>query len=366
MILSVSRRTDIPAFYTEWFMNRIREQFVYVRNPFNTKLISNIPLTPNNIDCIVFWTKNSKPIHKYLDELDNLGYKDKYYFQFTITPYEKHIEPGLYKKDILDTFKELSDKIGKKRVILRYDPIFFNDKYIIDYHIKKFDSLCSKLKDHTEKVVISFLDGYNKIASNIKDLGITEILSGKEDNKIIKAKDKTDIADTLINEKDKEFVYPIAEKFAEIGEKNSLEIESCAEKIDLEEYGIKHGKCIDDRLIEEVTHKKFAETQKKDGQRNFCGCIKYIDIGEFNTCKHGCLYCYANINKNKVKEQSKKHNEKSPILIGNAKEMETTKRKEEDTKSIMISKEDYERIQYNKEIQKKNAGIKCGNIEEYR
>ncbi len=165
MILSVSRRTDIPAFYAEWFMNRLKAGFVYVRNPFNIYQVSEVPLTPDNVDAIVFWTKNSKPLHQYLSEIDNMGYK--YYFQFTITPYGKEIEENIEKKEkIVETFKNLSEKTGKEKVILRYDPVILNDKYTIDFHIKSFERLCSILSSYTEKVVISFLDDYKKISKN--------------------------------------------------------------------------------------------------------------------------------------------------------------------------------------------------------
>ena len=144
MILSVSRRTDIPAFYAEWFMERLRQKYVLVRNPFNAHNISRIPLSPENIDTVVFWTKNSKPIHKYLDEIDNLKYK--YYFQYTITPYKKDLEEEVQdKKEIVETFKNLSKKIGSEKVILRYAPVILSDNYTIDFHKKAFARLCDLL-----------------------------------------------------------------------------------------------------------------------------------------------------------------------------------------------------------------------------
>lgn len=306
MILSVSRRTDIPAFYAEWFMNRLRAKEVYVRNPFNTHLISKIPLSPENVDAIVFWTKNSKPLHQYLDEIDNLGYK--YYFQFTITPYKKDMEENIEdKKNIIETFKTLSSKIGSEKVILRYDPVILNDKYNIDFHKKSFDRLCSLLAPYTNKIIFSFLDDYKKIAKNIKELNIKEI---KEDEMLIMAK-----------------------YFAETAKKYNLSIESCAEMIDLKQFGIRHGKCIDDRLIEKITGYKIKAD--KDKQREACGCIKCIDIGEYNTCLHKCLYCYANINKDVAFKNYKEHNKLSPLLIGdidiNSKIIE---RSEKDTKSL--------------------------------
>ncbi len=287
MIISASRRTDIPAFYAEWLINRLRENYVLVRNPFNTRQVSKIYLTPENVDCIVFWTKNSKPVHKYLDEIDNMGYK--YYFQFTVTPYGKDLEENIYdKKEIIETFKILSDKIGKEKVILRYDPVILNNKYTIDFHRKSFEKLCFLLSSYTEKVIVSFLDNYRKILKNIKEQNIKEI--------------------------SKREMMILAENFASIAKKYNLITESCAEQIDLEKFGIEHGRCIDDVLIEKITDSHIKKD--KDNQRAACGCIKSVDIGEYNTCLHNCLYCYANIDKYSAFKNYGKHNIISPVLIG--------------------------------------------------
>lgn len=307
MILSVSRRTDIPAFYAEWFMERLRQKYVLVRNPFNIHSISRIPLSPENVDAIVFWTKNSKPIHRYLDEIDELGYK--YYFQYTITPYKKDLEEEVQdKKEIVETFKNLSEKIGSEKVILRYDPVILSDNYTIDFHKKAFARLCDLLAPYTKKIVFSFLDDYKKISKNIKQLNIKEISA--------------------------EEMCIMAEYFADTAKKYNLKIESCAEQIDLERFGINHGKCIDNELIEKITGYKLSVG--RDNQRNACGCIKCIDIGEYNTCMHKCLYCYANINKDAAFKNNKLHDKFSPLLIG---DVDTLKdkiidRNIKDTKSL--------------------------------
>ena len=306
MILSVSRRTDIPAFYAEWFMERLRQKYVLVRNPFNIHSISRIPLSPENVDTVVFWTKNSKPIHKYLDEIDELGYK--YYFQYTITPYKNDLEEKVQdKKEIVETFKKLSEKIGSEKVILRYDPVILSDNYTIDFHKKAFARLCDLLAPYTKKIVFSFLDDYKKISKNIKQLNIKEISA--------------------------EEMCIMAEYFADTAKKYNLKIESCAEQIDLERFGINHGKCIDNELIEKITGYKLSVG--RDNQRNACGCIKCIDIGEYNTCLHKCLYCYANINKEAAFKNYKLHDKKSPLLIGYVDEIKDkiTDRNIKDTKS---------------------------------
>ena len=307
MILSVSRRTDIPAFYAEWFMERLRQKYVLVRNPFNIHSISRIPLTPDNVDSIVFWTKNSKPIHRYLDEIDELGYK--YYFQYTITPYKNDLEEKVQdKKEIVEIFKKLSEKIGSEKVVLRYDPVILNNNYTIDFHKKAFARLCDLLAPYTEKIIFSFLDDYKKISKNIKQLNIKEI--------------------------SEEEMYIMAEYFADTAKNYNLKIESCAEQIDLERFGINHGKCIDDELIEKITGYKISAG--KDNQRNACGCVKCIDIGEYNTCMHKCLYCYANINKDAAFKNYKLHDKKSPLLIGYVDEIKDkiTDRNIKDTKSL--------------------------------
>ena len=271
MILSVSRRTDIPAFYGKWFMQRLKEQYVLVRNPFNANLVSRIPLSPNHIDAIVFWTKNSLPIHKYLKDIDNMGYK--YYFQYTITPYKKDMEENLLdKKIIINSFQELSTLIGKEKVIL-----------------KAFEKLCNHLKDYTNKIIFSFLDDYKKISKNMKNHNVHNITTDD--------------------------MHKLAENFSSIAKSHNITLESCAEKIDLEKYNINHGKCIDDELIEKITGAKIKAP--KDNQREACGCIKCIDIGEYNSCIHNCFYSYANVNKDIAYKNYKLHNPLSPLLIGN-------------------------------------------------
>lgn len=286
MILSVSRRTDIPAFYSEWFFNRINEGYFLVRNPMNAYQISRVELSPNVVDCIVFWTKNPKPMLSKLDYLKDY----KYYFQFTLNSYDKSLEPNVpSKKYLINTFIELSERIGKERVIWRYDPIVLTDIFTKEYHYKWFEYIAKKLCNYTNKCVISFLDLYKKTERNLKDVKITPL-------------NKVDMEE-------------MAYRFSLIASKYNLTIESCSEEIDLEKLGVDHGKCIDDRLISEIIGCKL-KIDKDPNQRDICGCVKSIDMGAYNTCKHGCLYCYANFSKETVTKQLKEHNVKSPLLIG--------------------------------------------------
>jgi len=285
MIISASRRTDIPAYYSDWMINRIREGFVCVRNPLNIHQISKIKLGHDVVDCIVFWSKNPGPIFDKLKFLN--GYT--YYFQFTLNPYEKDIEPNLpLKNEIIETFKKLSDMIGPEKVIWRYDPVLLNHRYTISYHIDKFSELANKLKNSTGKVTFSFIDFYKKITKNIETNGIIEITT--EEKNIL------------------------AENFSKIAKENNLLIDICAENIDLSKYGISYARCIDDRLIAKITGYNFM-AEKDKNQRLECGCVKSVDIGEYNSCSNGCIYCYANYSRALVEENIKKHLCLSPILI---------------------------------------------------
>jgi len=288
MIISASRRTDIPAYYSEWFFNRLKEKFACVRNPMNMRQVSKINLSPELVECIVFWSKNPKPM---IGKLQSNGTPLKdycFYFQFTLNPYETDVEARLPPKtEIIDTFKRLSDLIGPQKVIWRYDPILINSKYSVAYHIEKFEELAGTLKGYTEKVTFSFIDFYRKIAENIKLLEVVEI-STEEKN-------------------------IIAQKFSEIAKNNNLSIDTCAEEIDLSGYGITHARCIDDRLISKIAgHDLLIEKDKN--QRRECGCVKSIDIGEYNSCSNGCAYCYANYSN--ADKNAKEHIQTSPLLIG--------------------------------------------------
>lgn len=286
MILSVSRRTDIPAFYSNWFFNRVKEGFVYVRNPMNIHQISRIELAPNLIDCIVFWSKNPKPMLPYLDLLKDF----MYYFQFTINPYDIRLEQSVpTKNSIIDTFKRLSDIIGPNRVIWRYDPIILTDTISLDYHVKYFEELAKRIEGKTKTCVISFLDLYKKTERNLKD--------------------------TTARELNQNEMLILASKLANIASSYGMKIQSCAEAIELESVGITHGHCIDNFLIEDLLGVRLVVGKDKN-QRPECGCVQSIDIGEYNTCSHMCKYCYANYNKEKVQEKSRRHNPDSPLLIG--------------------------------------------------
>jgi hypothetical protein len=283
----VSRRTDIPAFYTEWFFNRLKEGYVLVRNPMNYRQVSRVILSPSVIDCIVFWTKDPTNM---LDKLDLLS-EYKYYFQITINPYDKTIERNVpSKKIIIESFKALSGQIGKEKTIWRYDPIILTDKIDMQYHYKCFDMLASRLEGYTDLCIISFVDLYKKSERNMSGMNITPVDSLK--------------------------MLEIGTRLSETGHKHGIKIESCSEPVDLSSVGIGHARCIDYQLISRITGQNIHINKDKN-QRDVCGCAESIDIGAYNTCKHGCLYCYANYSDKTVKNNILYHDPCSPMLIGN-------------------------------------------------
>lgn len=252
----------------------------------NIHQVSKITLSPDVIDCIVFWSKNPRPMLSRLDELKDY----MYYFQFTINAYDKGFEVDVPKKEgAINTFKELSDKIGPKRVIWRYDPILFTDRMNMDYHVRCFEEIARRLKGYTKICVISFVDLYKKTQVNLKDTNARE-LSIKE-------------------------MIDLSAKLFIIAKIYGINIQTCAEEIALETVGIKHGKCIDNALIEDLLGVKLV-VSKDPNQRKECGCVQSIDIGEYNTCVHGCKYCYANFKESMVLRNKAAHNPNSPLLVG--------------------------------------------------
>jgi hypothetical protein len=286
MIISCSRRTDIPAFYSDWFINRIREGFVQVRNPVNTRQIRTISLNLPDVDCIVFWTKNPAPL------LDRLHFLQDYcyYFQFTLTPYGGDIEPYVPPKaEIIDTFRKLSAKTGSKRIVWRYDPILFSPGINMEYHMEHFAELAKRLCGYTDKCIISFLDMYRHLQTGNK-------------GPAIRPPDETEM-------------QILAKEIARIAGSCNIKVETCAEKIDLSDMRIGHGKCIDDRLIAELTGRNL-KVEKDKNQRELCGCAASVDIGQYNTCRHLCSYCYANVSQKKIEKNQMLHYSNSPLLIG--------------------------------------------------
>ena len=273
-------------YYSEWFLKRIKAGYVYVRNPMNPHQVSQINLSPEVVDGIVFWTKNSTPMLDRLVELNNY----MYYFQFTLNSYGVDVEENIPNKSkvVIPAFQRLSDSIGPDRVIWRYDPIFLSKVYTVDYHIRYFEELAKRLSPYTKKCTISFLDLYRNTEKNIAILAPDELSMERQ----------TQLAKTI----------------AEIAHSYGLRIDTCAEEIDLSQYGIEHAKCIDDRLFSQLLQCPL-EIKKDKNQRLGCGCVESVDIGAYNTCRNGCKYCYANYSGKAVCMNSRNHNPDSPLLI---------------------------------------------------
>ncbi len=300
VIISASRSTDIPTFYADWFISRWKAGYLKWINPFNGKPLY---VSFKNTRCVVFWTKNPKPMFKHLDFLDkNIP---NYYFQFSLNDYDKeNFEAKVPSVDSrIKTFIELSNRLGKKRVVWRYDPLILTDTIDISELLRRVKNIADQLKSYTEKLVFSFvdIDIYKKVENNLKKEGINYI------------------------EWTPELMDEFAQGLYELNKEWKLQLGTCSEKIDLEKYNIVHNKCIDDDLMVEL----FGEDEKlmeflgvkveqanlfsdgtvtktkklKDkGQREDCGCIMSKDIGQYNTCPHECNYCYANTSKELAKK----------------------------------------------------------------
>lgn len=288
MILSASRRTDIPAFYSEWFVNRLREGMVLVRNPMNFRQVSRIALAPINFECVVFWSKNPAPMLPRLAAVDDLGYH--YYFLFTLTPYDAGIEVNVPEvEERIALFQTLADKIGKQKVIWRYDPILFTHRYTTDFHIAAFGKIAGQLAGFTEKCIVSFVEMYRKCTRNLQGV---DLHSPSAEERI-----------------------GLLRSLQAIAAAGDILLQTCAAGIDLEKAGIEPGKCIDDELVAKITGVGLR-AEKDKNQRRECGCIASIDIGAYNSCPHGCLYCYANNDQVSVARNFADHNVKGDLLCG--------------------------------------------------
>lgn len=285
MIINTGQRTDIPAFYSEWFSNRIKEGFVCVRNPYNPEQVSRYSLSPRVVDVIGFCTKNPSPMFKYMELLKDYG---QYWF-VTITPYGRDIEPNVPDKHrLIEDFKELSRMVGKNSMGWRYDPIFVSERYTEEYHVHAFEQIAASLEGYTETVVISFIDLFPKVRRNFPE--------AKEVNK--------------------EQRLRLGKEMIKIASLHGMTVKPCAEGDELSKYGADCRGCMRISDYEKAIGKRL-DAPKKKGARAECSCYLTCDIGAYNTCKHLCKYCYANAEPEIVFSQSRLHDPKSPFLIGN-------------------------------------------------
>ena len=286
MILQTGFRTDIPAFYSEWFANRLRAGYVLVRNPYNPQAVTRYELNPDMVDLIGFCTKNPAPMLPKMDLLRSYG---QYWF-VTITPYGPEIEPHVPPKEtVLCDFVALSEIVGPDSIGWRYDPIFLSDTYTVERHIQEFTRMAAVLAGHTHTCVISFIDLYEKVRRNFPQVqGVSR-------------------ADRLT----------LGKAFVEIGRQYGLTIRPCAEGDELAPYGADCNGCMTQQIFETALHRRLHLPPGKNSRKE-CACFMTADIGAYNTCGHLCRYCYANYSKELVMQNMRQHDPQSPFLIGHS------------------------------------------------
>ena len=292
MILNTGTRTDIPAFFSKWFLNRVNEGVICSRNPYNNE-IYRYEITPEVVDCMCFCTKNPKPLVKHLDEISEYN---QFWF-VTLNPYGKDIEVNVpsYKK-VIKTFGDVASTLKNDAIAWRYDPIFITEKYSLDYHIDKFDEIASQLCEYTSDCTISFIDLYNKVLRNFPEA----------------------------NEVTREEQLVIGENFSKIAQKYGLKMKTCVEGTLLNQFGFDSSGCMTQQVLEKAIGNNLKIPKGKYHNRE-CNCLMGRDIGAYNTCLHGCKYCYANFSTNLVKRNWKLHNPDSSLLIGDVKDSDVVK-----------------------------------------
>ncbi len=285
MIIQTGLRTDIPAFYTEWFLNRIKAGYVLVRNPYRANQVTRYDLSPTVVDVIGFCTKNPAPMLPYMDALSAYGQ----YWYVTITPYGTDIEPNVPpKEEGMESLKTLSKLVGIKSVGWRYDPILISESCSVKRHLSEFEKMAQNLEGYTETCVISFLDLYQKVRRNFPEAR------------------QVPMADRHI----------LGREFVRIGKKYGMEIKSCAEGEELAPYGVNCSGCMTIETYERAIGERLCAPTRKGTGRSACACHLSADIGQYDTCPHLCRYCYANTNAAAVRRNVLNHDPASPLLTG--------------------------------------------------
>ncbi len=292
MIINTGGRTDTVQYYTKWLLRRFSEGYVLARNPLFPNKINRYELTPDKVDCVVFCSKNYEPILLHLHEITN---RFNTYFYYTITPYEKDIEPGVPSiEESMKTLIQLSKQVGRQRIAWRYDPVLLTEKYTISYHMEAFEKMAAMLAQYIDRCIFSFVEMYKKLETNMPEL-------------------------ILLSEKDKE---RLAQGLGAIAKKYGILIQSCGSNDDFTKYGIYGSGCITLDILGKANHIAWKALKHK-GMRKGCHCIESRDIGAYDTCLNGCKYCYANTNPQKAQSNYKLHDPASALLLGHVKPEDT-------------------------------------------
>ncbi|UQZ90595.1 hypothetical protein C4J81_15830 [Deltaproteobacteria bacterium Smac51] len=283
MIISASRRTDIPAFYSEWFLRRLAEGQFLVPHPRTPNRLGQVKVSPDNLDCIMFWTKNAGPMLDRLKDIDHMGYR--YYFSFTVTAYGQEVEKNLPPKgEIVDTFRKLADLLGPERVDWRFDPIMVDSLHSSDWHLEMFGRLCRKFSGYTNRCLMNFVKSYRHLGSKVREM-------------------------------DDAAVQELALGLVKVAAEHGLPISNCTERLNLEAEGLNFSACIDRQKIENLIGGPI-KAKKDPGQPSICRCLESVDIGVYDSCVHGCLYCYAVTNQNRARRRLAAHDANAPMLTG--------------------------------------------------
>lgn len=287
MIINTGQRTDIPAFYAKWFVNRIKEGYVLVRNPYYPSLVTKFILDPSVVDIIGFCTKNPEPMFKYLNDIKMFNQ----FWYVTITGLGKDLEPNVPHVDkVIESFKYLSNKLGPNCVGWRYTPIIINERYPKERHVRAFEYIASRLEGYTSLVTFGFLDVYDKLKKNHP-----ELMDCSNEDKIY-----------------------ITQEFKKIALKHHMDLRLCSKEKYLKDYGIDVEGCMILSDYEFALGQKLYPTSKMQARKGYCACYLSNDIGSYNSCLHLCAYCYANGNKETIIKNYQKHDDNSPFVIGNS------------------------------------------------
>lgn len=292
-IISASRRTDIPNHYAAWFMQRIKEQYVLVRNARDHNQIRKVDLSVPAVACIVFWTKNPAPLIDFLPALDPYPY----YFLYTINAYGRDIESRIPPMgESIDRFRALADRLGPERMVWRYDPVLINPSYPVGYHVESFNYLSRKLEGYTDTCIISFIDLYKNTRAHAAELQPVDI----------------DLAT----------MRRLVSNFSTQAASHGIKVQTCAEPADFDDLGVLHGACIDPLRVQRVSG-LHIEAGKGTNQRPFCRCAPSVDIGMYNSCINLCTYCYANYNEHLVHANYGRARSSSPLQVGQLEKSDT-------------------------------------------